>query len=82
MRRIQNTIREQFKGCMLLAIAHRLNTIIDYDRIVVLEAGQVVEFDTPAALVVKEDGAFRELCLQSGHFEDLERAALKRNILS
>lgn len=38
---IQNTIREEFKSCTMLTVAHRLNTIIDSDKILVLEAGQV-----------------------------------------
>lgn len=39
---IQKTIREEFKSCSMLIIAHRLNTIIDCDRMLVLEAGQVM----------------------------------------
>ena len=42
---IQETIRTAFKQCTVLTIAHRLNTIIDYDRVLVLEQGRKVEYD-------------------------------------
>ncbi|KAJ2465898.1 ATPase-like protein, partial [Coemansia sp. RSA 2337] len=58
---IQNSIRKEFKDCTVLTIAHRLNTIIDSDRILVLDQGQVAEFDTPNALLAKEGGLFRGL---------------------
>ncbi|KAJ2426776.1 hypothetical protein GGF41_001928 [Coemansia sp. RSA 2531] len=58
---IQDSIRKEFKDCTVLTIAHRLNTIIDSDRILVLDEGQVAEFDTPDALLAKEDGLFRGL---------------------
>ncbi|CAM6083890.1 unnamed protein product [Calypogeia fissa] len=48
---IQKTIREEFKTCTMIIIAHRMNTIIDSDRILVLDAGKVLEVDTPANLV-------------------------------
>ena len=44
---IQKTIREEFKTCTMLIIAHRINTIIDSDRILVMDAGRLVEIDTP-----------------------------------
>lgn len=55
---IQKTIREEFKSCTMLIIAHRLNTIIDSDRIMVLDAGQLVEIDTPLNLLSKDDSVF------------------------
>lgn len=59
-------------------VAHRLNTVIDYDRLLVLDAGRVVELDTPLNLINKEYGIFRELCLQSGRFDELERIAKEK----
>ncbi|KAL3643736.1 Canalicular multispecific organic anion transporter 1 [Castilleja foliolosa] len=63
---IQKTIREEFKSCTMLIIAHRLNTIIDCDRVLLLDAGQVVEFDTPETLLQKEDSAFSKMVQSTG----------------
>jgi len=54
---IQQTIRE-LKQCTVLTIAHRLNTILDYDRILVLDSGKLVEFDKPSILLNKSDSIF------------------------
>ena len=48
---IQRTIRTAFRQCTVLTIAHRLDTIADYDRVMVLDAGRVAEFDAPAKLL-------------------------------
>ncbi|XP_017154836.2 probable multidrug resistance-associated protein lethal(2)03659 isoform X2 [Drosophila miranda] len=50
---IQSTIRRKFRDCTVLTIAHRLNTIIDSDRVMVLDAGNLVEFGTPHELLVQ-----------------------------
>ncbi|ETN05307.1 hypothetical protein PPTG_23495 [Phytophthora nicotianae INRA-310] len=60
-RKIQRSIREEFRDCTCLTIAHRINTILDADRILVMERGGVGEFDTPKALQKKQDGLFKAL---------------------
>ncbi|KAI0782312.1 multidrug resistance-associated ABC transporter [Abortiporus biennis] len=73
--KIQTAIREEFGDSLLLTIAHRLRTVIDYDRLIVLDKGELVEFDTPWNLIQKENGIFRQMCLKSGTFTELESAA-------
>ncbi|XP_041994072.1 ABC transporter C family member 2-like [Salvia splendens] len=63
---IQKTIREEFKSCTMLIIAHRLNTIIDCDNILLLDAGKVLEFDTPEALLRREGSAFSKMVQSTG----------------
>ncbi|KAL0491571.1 ATP-binding cassette, subfamily C [Acrasis kona] len=63
---IQQTIRQEFADRTVLTIAHRLNTIIDCDRIMVLEKGELAEFDTPKALLNKHDSMFYGLVSQTG----------------
>lgn len=63
---VQQTIRSAFEDRTILTIAHRLNTIIDSDRIIVLEQGRVKEFDTPANLLKNTDSIFFSLCEEGG----------------
>ncbi|KAI0945816.1 hypothetical protein AcV7_009953 [Taiwanofungus camphoratus] len=73
--KIQATIREEFNDSLLLTVAHRLRTVIDYDRLIVLDKGELAEFDTPLNLIQKENGIFRNMCLKSGTFAELEATA-------
>ncbi|KAK3912845.1 Canalicular multispecific organic anion transporter 2 [Frankliniella fusca] len=63
---IQKTIREDFKECTILTIAHRLNTIMDSNRVLVLEQGEVAEFDSPQNLLQKKDSMFYSLAKDAG----------------
>ena len=58
---IQSMVREKFVGATVLTIAHRLHTIIDYDKIMVLDSGRLVEMDSPGQLLQKEGGSFKAL---------------------
>ncbi|XP_041671461.1 ATP-binding cassette sub-family C member 3 isoform X1 [Cheilinus undulatus] len=62
---IQSTIRTQFEDCTVFTIAHRLNTIMDYTRVLVLDKGQIAEFDTPANLIAKR-GIFYGMAKDAG----------------
>ena len=57
---------ERFKENSMLTIAHRLNTIVDYDRVMVLDNGEVAEFGPPKALVSNTAGSFRSLIDATG----------------
>ena len=58
---IQSTIRSAFQNCTVLTIAHRLHTIIDYDRVMVLDDGCIAEFDTPQNLLSNPSSMFANL---------------------
>ncbi|CAD5197112.1 unnamed protein product, partial [Musa acuminata subsp. malaccensis] len=59
---IQETLREEFKDCTILTIAHRIHTVVDSDLILVLsEAGKILEYDKPSTLLEREDSSFSKL---------------------
>ncbi|KAF7996691.1 hypothetical protein HCN44_002337 [Aphidius gifuensis] len=63
---IQKTIRRKFADCTVLTIAHRLNTVMDNDKILVMDAGTVVEFDHPHVLLQNPDGALTSMINETG----------------
>uniref|UniRef100_A0A6Q2Z4A9 ABC-type glutathione-S-conjugate transporter n=1 Tax=Esox lucius TaxID=8010 RepID=A0A6Q2Z4A9_ESOLU len=62
---IQSTIRQQFEDCTVLTIAHRLNTIMDYTRVIVMDKGHISEMDSPANLISSR-GQFYCMCREAG----------------
>ena len=63
---IQKTIRREFDSRTVITIAHRINTIMDSTRVLVLRHGKVVEYDTPAALLANQNSEFFGMALEAG----------------
>ncbi|KAI1280800.1 Multidrug resistance-associated protein 1 [Halotydeus destructor] len=63
---IQSTIRKEFSDCTIFTIAHRLNTILDSTRVMVLDKGEIVEFDNPQELLKKPTSVFYSLAKDAG----------------
>ena len=83
---IQKTIRSEFADCTVLTIAHRLNTIIDCDRVMVLDAGEIIEFDLPYQLLMKRN-VFYDMCKKTGdsmfaHLHKLARITCSKKNLN
>lgn len=68
--KIQETLRE-LSNSTIITIAHRLQTIIDYDKVLVLDHGRVIEFEHPWDLINREGGLFRSMCENSGNMDVL-----------
>ncbi|CAK7215322.1 Transporter of the ATP-binding cassette (ABC) [Sporothrix curviconia] len=73
--KIQETLRELTST--IVTIAHRLQTIADYDKVLVLDRGSLVEYGHPWELMKKKDGVFRSMCDMSGDYETLAKVAKK-----
>lgn len=63
---IQATIRTEFAQCTVLTVAHRLNTVIDADRVLVMKDGRAVEFDSPQTLLANANSVFSQLVDETG----------------
>ena len=73
--RLQRTIREEFTQTTILTIAHRLRSIIDYDKILVMEAGEAVEYDAPHILLQNTSSVFYGMVAKSGELDALLKMA-------
>ncbi|KAF9200129.1 hypothetical protein BGZ49_009666 [Haplosporangium sp. Z 27] len=69
---IQRTIRKEFKDRTILTIAHRIKTVMDSDKILVLEKGRTSEFDAPSVLLQNHDSLFYNLAKQAGEIKDAD----------
>lgn len=74
--KIQETIRE-LESSTIITIAHRLQTIVDYDKVLVLDKGCVMEYGHPWELMKIKDGQFKSMCEMSGDWDVLEKQAKK-----
>ncbi|XP_063864017.1 ATP-binding cassette sub-family C member 3-like isoform X2 [Scylla paramamosain] len=63
---IQATIRSQFTECTVITIAHRLNTIMDSDRVMVLQSGRIAEYDAPSVLLKQPNSLFYSMAREAG----------------
>ena len=63
---IQRTIKEQFADCTVLTIAHRLHSVIDSDRLMVLDSGRISEFEEPQLLLKNPDSLFHSMAVDAG----------------
>ncbi len=80
---LQRVMRAEFGRATVLTVAHRLNTVVDCDRVLVLDKGRVAEYDRPAVLVKRAESRFRQLLLDTGprtsrHLTNLALAASSR----
>ncbi|XP_071838678.1 ATP-binding cassette sub-family C member 4-like isoform X3 [Apostichopus japonicus] len=76
---IQATVHERFQECTVLTVAHRLNTIMDSDRVLVMEEGKVIEYDEPFLLLQQNDGFFTRMVEETGSQESTRLWEIAKN---
>ncbi|EAL63605.1 ABC transporter C family protein [Dictyostelium discoideum AX4] len=75
---IKQTIQENFKDCTTLTIAHRLETIIDCNKIAVIDSGQLIEFDTPSNLMNIPNSKFNKLIKSQTDYNNNEKTIINK----
>lgn len=65
---LQQTIRNRLKDKTVITIAHRLDTIIDYDRVFVLDQGSIIEMNKPSVLLNNPQSSFYKMAQDFGNF--------------
>lgn len=76
---IQNCIHTKFADTTVITIAHRLNTIADYDKIIVMDRGQIVETGSPLELIERE-GIFREMVEKTGTNAEIIKSIARKSV--
>jgi ATP-binding cassette subfamily C (CFTR/MRP) protein 1 len=74
---IQSVLRTEFRSSTLLIIAHRIDTVMECNRVMVFDAGRLVEFDSPTALLQRPDSLFANLVRASAAGSNSNRTATK-----
>ncbi|EQC35311.1 hypothetical protein SDRG_07022 [Saprolegnia diclina VS20] len=70
--KLQHVIRTEFADSTVLTIAHRLDTVLDCNRILVFDHGRLVQCDSPSTLIAQGDGIFFELCSEGGYLDKIQ----------
>lgn len=68
---VQHTLRRELHDATVITIAHRLRTVIDVDKVIVMSEGTIIEEGAPKDLLADPASAFTELCRQSNELEQL-----------
>ncbi|KAG9397960.1 hypothetical protein AC1031_016377 [Aphanomyces cochlioides] len=77
---LQKVIREEFASSTVLTIAHRLDTVLDYNRILVFDHGELAQCDTPHVLMAQGEGIFHEMITEGGYSERLAALSPKETV--